>query len=56
MSACAPLAPERETGCRALQGPWSASALERVPDDLIQSVRVEERLPVFDARITVGSE
>jgi hypothetical protein len=56
MSARAPFAPERQTGCRPLHGPRSASALERVPDNLIQSVRLEERLQVFNARITVGSE
>ena len=51
-----PVAPERQAGCRPLHGPRSASALERLPDNLVQSVRVEERLQVVNARITVGSE
>jgi hypothetical protein len=40
----------------ALLSSRAPSALECLPDNLIQSVRLEERLQVFNARITVGSE
>ena len=56
MSARALLAPERQPGCRPLHGLGSASALERVPDDLVQNVRLQERLQVFNARVAIGSE
>lgn len=56
MSAPAPFAPERQARCRPLHGARSPSGLERLPDNLIQSVRLEERLQVFNARVAVGSE
>jgi hypothetical protein len=56
VSACAPVAPERQTGCRPLHGPRSASGFESLPDNVIHSVRLEEGLQAFDARFAVGSE
>ena len=53
VSACAPVAPERQTGCRPLRGMWSVSGFERLPDEVIQSVRLEEGLQDFDARFAV---
>src|SRR3954453_16887556 len=41
-SACAPFAPERQTVCRPSHGPRSAPCVESLPDDVIQSVRLEE--------------
>src|SRR3954454_20645914 len=56
MSTCAPFAPLRQAGCGPLHCPRSASGLERLPDDLVQSVRLEKWLQVFNARFAVGSE
>src|SRR3954449_10636031 len=56
MSARASFAPERQARCCPLHGLRSPSALERVPDNLVESVRIEERLQVVNARITVGGE
>jgi pimeloyl-ACP methyl ester carboxylesterase len=52
----APIAQQRQTGCRALHSLRSVWAGGRLPDDVIQGVRLEERLEVSDARIAVGSE
>src|SRR5688572_2307751 len=50
------VAPASQAGCRPLHRPRSAPGLERMPDHLIQSVGLEERPQVFDARFAVGGE
>src|SRR4051794_10220959 len=55
-SACAPVAPQRQTGGRPLHGLRSASRVERLPDDVIQRVRREEGLQAVDARLAVGGQ
>src|SRR4051812_33585731 len=55
-SACAPVAPERQAGCRPLHGPRSAPGLGRLPHNVIQTMRLEEGLQAVDARFAVGSE
>src|SRR3954447_14817341 len=54
-SACPPFAPERQTGCPR-HGPRSAPGLERLPDDVIQSVRLEEGRQAVGAWFAVGSQ